>query len=246
MLKLATALSNAPIKALFFDLDDTLYESAPIYALGLERAWSTFQQTSYGKLCEFDRFKELYAAARERTKKSLIHSPSKNSRLIYFHHLVSSIRGAPLAKLVFELDQAYASAYDSIDFSPARCLLKSLKAVFKIAIVTNQTMEAQFAKLANLDPDGDLIDLIVTSESVGFEKPDARVFETALAELSLSPKEAVMIGDNLNQDILGARAVGLHCIYITNNPKEVVRLELENPLLGRVGVLEQIRALLIR
>jgi HAD superfamily hydrolase (TIGR01549 family) len=245
MTSLAEAIKQAPIKALLFDLDDTLYDSKPIYALGLDRAWSVFHQSNLGKGVDRNKFNELYAAARNKTKSSLAHSPSKNSRLIYFHHLVVALHGAPLAKLAFELDKAYESAYETIDFSEARAVIRKLKTNFKIAIITNQTLQAQFAKLANLDPAGELIDLMVTSESVGFEKPEPKVFQVGLEELNISPGEALMIGDNHDHDISGARALGIHCLHLTNSSSDAPLLEAKNPILGRVGCLQQVSELLL-
>lgn len=243
MTSLAEALKQEPIKALLFDLDDTLYDSKPIYALGLDRAWAVFHQSSAGKGIDRRQFNDLYASARQKTKTSLAHSPSKNSRLIYFHHLVMAVRGAPLASLVFELDNAYASAYDSIDFTQTRELIRSLKSKFRIAVITNQTVQAQFRKLANLDPRGDLIDVMMASEGAGFEKPDSRIFKATLEELRLKPSEVVMIGDAHDHDIAGAQSLGMHCLHICNDPGLSSVLIEQKPILGRCGNLSQMAAL---
>ena len=59
-----------------------------------------------------------------------------------------------------------------------------------------------------------LLDCVVVSGAHGFRKPDPRLFRLALERLHTDPAEAVFVGDNLSEDILGAQGVGLRAIYI--------------------------------
>ncbi|GAC1410059.1 MAG: hypothetical protein NVSMB57_03330 [Actinomycetota bacterium] len=53
---------------------------------------------------------------------------------------------------------------------------------------------------------------VAFSCEVGFRKPDARIFQHALAGLGHSPADAVHVGDRLNDDIAGAKALGLRTV----------------------------------
>jgi putative hydrolase of the HAD superfamily len=56
---------------------------------------------------------------------------------------------------------------------------------------------------------------VTTSEEVGYKKPDARMFETALgkaAEHGVGAAEGVMIGDRYEHDVAGASAAGLDAV----------------------------------
>lgn len=204
-------------KALLFDLDDTLYATSNIYNLGLERAWKIAQKHKLFVDFDLKSFVQLYQQARDLSKKDIGSSPSKSNRLIYFHKLICLKNGRPLAQLALDLNSAYSSAYIDIDFSQARTVLTALKNNFKIAIVTNQTLDAQLIKLANLDPDGSLIDVFVTSEEAGAEKPNPRIFQLALERLGLLADQVVMIGDDWNADIIGATQLGIDSIYMRSN-----------------------------
>jgi putative hydrolase of the HAD superfamily len=59
-----------------------------------------------------------------------------------------------------------------------------------------------------------LLDGVVTSASVGARKPDAAVFEAALALAGVEPGAALHVGDSLDEDARGARAAGLHAALI--------------------------------
>src|SRR5690606_19864143 len=50
-------------------------------------------------------------------------------------------------------------------------------------------------------------DFVLTSAACFYRKPHPRAFEIALAQWNILPEEAVMIGDNLEADIKGAKQV---------------------------------------
>jgi FMN phosphatase YigB (HAD superfamily) len=58
----------------------------------------------------------------------------------------------------------------------------------------------------------DAIDAVVTSHSVGWQKPHRRIFERALELARVRPEEAVMIGDRLDADIWGASRLGMRTV----------------------------------
>lgn len=53
----------------------------------------------------------------------------------------------------------------------------------------------------------------VFSDEIGFNKPHRVMFETALRELGARPSEAVHVGDLLETDIAGAKAMGMKAIW---------------------------------
>lgn len=53
------------------------------------------------------------------------------------------------------------------------------------------------------------------SAEVGFRKPHPRMYELALDYFQVAPKDAVMVGDSLSEDILGAINVGIPTIWLT-------------------------------
>ena len=56
---------------------------------------------------------------------------------------------------------------------------------------------------------------VISSARFGMRKPDPGIFRAALAHFGASPEVAVMVGDNYEADIAGARAVGMQGIWIT-------------------------------
>jgi FMN phosphatase YigB (HAD superfamily) len=58
----------------------------------------------------------------------------------------------------------------------------------------------------------DAIDAIVTSHSVGWQKPHRRIFERALELANVAAAEAVMVGDRLDADVWGASRLGIRTV----------------------------------
>lgn len=62
---------------------------------------------------------------------------------------------------------------------------------------------------------------IVTSVGIGRRKPSADIFQAALAQLNAQPVECCFVGDNYEEDIVGARAAGMKAIQICRKDQQV-------------------------
>src|ERR1044071_8786270 len=60
-----------------------------------------------------------------------------------------------------------------------------------------------------------LFDALVYSSDVGVEKPDPRIFESALRRLDLPAGAALHVGDGRLEDVEGAQAVGMRALHLT-------------------------------
>ncbi|MBT2757168.1 HAD family hydrolase [Mesobacillus foraminis] len=98
--------------------------------------------------------------------------------------------------------------------------LDALKGTYRLLLLTNGSPDLQNTKLeitAELSP---YFDEIVISGDFGRGKPDPGIFEHALSLLSLQKEEAIMVGDNLMTDILGANRAGIKSVWINRHNKE--------------------------
>ncbi len=114
------------------------------------------------------------------------------------------------------LAKAYREAYttDWQEVSGAAALLTAMRARgWAIVIVTNNIVSEQRIKLDRLGL-ARLVDHLVTSEEVGVPKPQAGIFEHALARVSATAADAVMLGDAWPADVEGARAMGIRPVWL--------------------------------
>ena len=89
----------------------------------------------------------------------------------------------------------------------------------RLGILTNGPPRVQRGKLAATGLEK-YFDAIVISGEVGVGKPDARVFEIALARLGAAARATVMVGDSLRRDIAGARNAGLRSVWVNRYGKD--------------------------
>ena len=62
-------------------------------------------------------------------------------------------------------------------------------------------------------------DGVFDSHVLGVSKPDRRIFEIALEDLDLQPKDAIYIGDVFFIDVWGSNQAGLGCIHL--DPEDI-------------------------
>ncbi|MBC8082727.1 MAG: noncanonical pyrimidine nucleotidase, YjjG family [Hymenobacter sp.] len=96
-------------------------------------------------------------------------------------------------------------------------VLDYLKPKYELHLITNGFREMQYAKMASAGLT-DYFQEIVTSECCGHLKPDVRIFRHALDRTGAQAAESLMIGDNLECDVLGAHNAGLDQVYF--NPEK--------------------------
>lgn len=92
-------------------------------------------------------------------------------------------------------------------------LLKALCEKYVIIIVTNGISSIQRSRILN-SPLSPYIYKIITSEEVGYPKPNIKIFESSLLMGGLeNRKEALIIGDSLTSDISGGNAAGIDTLW---------------------------------
>ncbi|MBD3243012.1 MAG: HAD-IA family hydrolase [Chitinivibrionales bacterium] len=62
-----------------------------------------------------------------------------------------------------------------------------------------------------------LSEQLFVSADIGFTKPEPGAFVTVLDDLGCRPADAVMVGDSLHSDIEGALAAGMHAVWLNRD-----------------------------
>jgi HAD superfamily hydrolase (TIGR01549 family) len=220
---MGTFAADGPLDLVTFDLYDTLIELHPPR---WERLAAAARQhgieTDVATLRDADRIGEDYFTEengaipiRDRTR-----AEQEVFRLELMRRWLEAAALPHDPDTVRELRRTYLSEFDErpfheyyrlfADVMPALRTLR--KAGIKTAIISNAdddvTIVAMHFDFATL------MDLIVTSALVGYEKPDPRTFYAALDPLQIDPSRALHVGDQPKSDIIGARAVGMGAALI--------------------------------
>ncbi|MEJ2011825.1 MAG: HAD family hydrolase [Anaerolineales bacterium] len=84
----------------------------------------------------------------------------------------------------------------------------------RMALLSNAGDEENVQRLIDRAGIRRHLDPILISAALGVRKPSPQPYELILSQWNLEPEQAVMVGDRLDQDILGAQRVGMHQIWL--------------------------------
>ena len=111
---------------------------------------------------------------------------------------------------------------------------------YRLHICSNGFHEIQYRKLrvSNLEP---YFDSVILSEDAGANKPQKQFFDYAFAQTGADPATTLMIGDNFQSDILGAKAAGIDQLFFNRHPDTFTPTE---PITYQIRSLSELRQLL--
>jgi len=193
--------------AVLFDTDNTLYEYEPANKKAV-KAVAEKMKNLVGISEKI--FLEKYHQAKKEVKQQLGNTASSHSRLLYFQRLLEIIGLKAQLLIALDLEQTFWRTFleNAPLFEGVKDIFFSLKEEkIPIGIVTDLTSHIQLRKLTFFGLE-DVFDAVVTSEEVGADKPDPRIFNLALKKLKLNNKNLIwMVGDNPYADICGGKKI---------------------------------------
>lgn len=99
-------------------------------------------------------------------------------------------------------------------------VLDQLKTNYRLLLLTNGSPDLQKEKLAGVPQLAPYFDHIVISGEFGEGKPAASIFRHAMQLLNITADEGIMVGDKLTTDILGSNTVGMRNMWINRHGME--------------------------
>lgn len=94
-------------------------------------------------------------------------------------------------------------------------VVRKIKQQWKVGIISNNVYEWVVQVLEDYGI-RELFDVITVSSKIGVRKPDARIFMSALKSASTKPEEAVFISDELAEDLVGSKGLGIISVWLRN------------------------------
>jgi putative hydrolase of the HAD superfamily len=211
-----------PLRAILFDLDDTLLDRAAAFA-----RW-------------VDAFVSRYPAV-DRTRLAELDGRGHVARRVFFSRTCQAfgLRADPAyleACFRRDLPNCFGPATETAEF------LARLSPRFRLGVVTNGAGATQRAKVtaAGLDRLG--LALFIGGE-VGADKPHPLIFARALGWAGCAPGEALFVGDDPECDIAGPARAGMRTAWLapaertfpTTLPPPDLRLGRLGELLAALG-----------
>jgi putative hydrolase of the HAD superfamily len=198
---------STTIRAVAFDLDNTLWDVEPVIARA-EHHWMQWLRENCPSIPEQLSLDDLRAA-----RMQLAAQEPHNAHDFTYLRIASLAQHArdfgydeSIAEQAFEI---FIAARNQIDlFGDVQPGLQRLAARYALASLSNGNADLGRIGLAGQSS------VALTARGVGAAKPDRRCFERLVADLNLEPREVIYVGDDPLLDVEAARAVGLSTAWM--------------------------------
>jgi len=211
------------LRAILFDLDDTLYDYGTFWIGRLNRAVDDV------------------VARDPRIDRALL-AQAAVAEWVLMEHWPDFLRrhGVADEDLIAATHAAFMRGwFDDMTLPEDTALvLETLRSRYKIGLITNGPSHIQRHKIERFGL-AERMDLLVVSGEFGIHKPDPAIFQHAITELNVAPDEALFVGDSLEYDLPGAAAAGLPFVWFNRWNKT-----LPEDVPAPVAIIEHLESLL--
>ncbi len=190
---------------LLFDIDNTL--------INRDFAFSSY-------IINFiERFPDFFNGTRETLVKKIIEIDNRGlcERSLFIEKMLAMFPKISMTPEELWNDHQHLSDFIKPD-KKLQLMLKRLSQKHAMTIVSNGSGITQRRKLKKSGLDQFFKTCFISGE-VGYRKPEKEIFQKALFTLGYSPENAVMIGDNPDNDVSGAQKLGIKTIWISEGIK---------------------------
>jgi putative hydrolase of the HAD superfamily len=192
------------IKAIFFDIDDTLYDSTKLSTFARKNSVDAMIDAGLPGKSE-----EVYKVLEEVINRFGANYGRHYDELLKMLDLTWDPKIIAAGVVAYERTKVgYLKPYPGV--VP---LLLKLKQPYRLGIISNGLAVKQWEKLIGLGIHH-LFDTVATSGEHGFEKPREEIFEFAMERLDAKPGESIMVGDRLDTDIFGGKRAGMTTVRL--------------------------------
>jgi HAD superfamily hydrolase (TIGR01549 family) len=202
------------LKAVLFDVDFTLVKPGP--DLGPEGYQLLGRR--FGLELDPARYAEARAAAIKTVERHPELDHDEEMWVLFTERIIRGMGGDSdrAYECAVEMTRAWEHAENFDLFEDTLPVLAELRAHgLKIGLVSNTGRDlGAFVDHHALD-----VDVALGSASHGKTKPHPAIFQAALDQLGVSAEEAVMVGDSLEDDVEGARALGMRAFLVDRDDR---------------------------
>ena len=204
------------IKAVFFDLDDTLCDSDTAWRIAVRETFQLLRKRVPG--VSEEAFTKVWVMVHQKLFQQL--NAGKRSmaevRDLRFQCLFKEL-DLPTSKITEELNDFLSTRYiATLHLYDDVVVLEELQA-YHIGIITNgahdKHTDSQFSKVKHLRL-SERIQSLTISDEIGVRKPNIEIFKVACERAGVLPTEAIFVGDSIENDIVGANRAGITSVLI--------------------------------
>lgn len=204
------------MKTVLFDIDHTLYNYADVHKFALKKVFQKIQKITWIKIWLLE---VIYDISKKEIYRQLNWRAASHNKELQFQKMFEHLNKTVEPKIILELYTIYwDNFFEKMQLDEWILNFFSMlkKKGVKIGVVTDLTAYIQLRKMEVLWI-SNYIDVLVTSEEAGVEKPHPSIFLLATHKLWVLAKDCIMVWDNIIKDIEGSQSLHMAGIRINRN-----------------------------
>ena len=226
------------IEVVFFDLGFTLINFEGNFKQAMSESYLTLANSLIASGCTFDKsaFAKKYCENITNyyhiRDVDLIERPVEESlRKTLEHFGVESLSTSVLNQAIEDMFTS-TEAYWQIEADTHSTLTELRKKGYRLAIISNASNTPDINRLIDKHNLRGYFEQIVISAEEKIRKPDSRIYQRALTRMNVEARHAMMVGDTLTADIMGAKQMDILSVWIrrrADRPENTLTLERIKP-----------------
>ncbi|MCS7114658.1 MAG: HAD family hydrolase [Nitrososphaerota archaeon] len=224
-----------PIRAVIFDFIGTLVD---VKGYDLEIS----KMKLYRALCEagfkvgHEKFLEAYTQAHEKYRVIRYQKLVEVTNAIWISEALNSLGFETVpedSRIKVAVNLFFEDYLNSLKMRKcAKKLLRKLSTEnYKLGLISNFTYAPLIYAALRKMGITHFFNAVLISADIGWRKPHPKIFEEALKKLQVRAEEAIYIGDSPDEDIKGAKQLGVKTIHVSSRfyPPEALLKSMQNP-----------------
>ncbi|WP_161525928.1 HAD family hydrolase [Trichococcus alkaliphilus] len=213
------------VTTFIFDVDDTLYDQLEPFRRAFQKHFSRFEDEV--------KIEELYKLSRKYSDEAFESTGYEitNMRKMHIYRISKAFEELGI-RITDEEALQFQMAYEA--FQNEIKLIEEIPQIFelllqrgaKIGIITNGANDNQLRKINQLGLDKWIApENMLVSEGAGVSKPSKEIFEAMERRMVFSKNDVYYIGDNFDNDVIGATAAGWKTIWVNFRNHKITNQE---------------------
>lgn len=205
---------------IFFDLDITLIDVKKAQYAAIEDLYKIYNFADRvdvkSFIAKWDELTDFHYAFY--TRKEITYEEQRNRRIIDLF----AIYNMKLDKKPLEIYDIYLESFEKnwcLFNDVYDVIVKLYNLGYKLGVISNGDLSQQSDKLKKTGI-YDFFDIVTTSSEYEYSKPDTRLYESIINRFNIDKEKMIMIGDQVEKDVLPCLSIGIDGIWLNRKNKE--------------------------
>lgn len=208
------------MKYIFFDLDITLIDVKKAQYAAIEDLYNIYK---FDNIVDVDTFTKKWDELTDYhyafyTRKEISYEEQRNRRIIDLFECYNM----KLDKTPKEIYDIYLKSFEdnwSLFDDVYNVIEKLYNTGYKLGVISNGDLNQQTDKLKRTGI-YKFFEIVTTSSEYDYSKPNPKLYEAIIQRFNIDKNEMIMIGDQVEKDVIPCLSIGIDAIWLNRKEKE--------------------------